>query len=104
MRRRLEDHSQSRGSERFIRTPSNWPRPVPSGESCAWAADVALLRAEQEKLLRAIASITPAQLQRKPGGRGEWTYAELILGIAQHDAYHTGQIQLMKRLWAERDK
>jgi len=24
---------------------------------------------------------------------------ELIVGIAQHDAYHTGQIQLVKRLW-----
>ena len=27
---------------------------------------------------------------------------ELIVGIAQHDAYHAGQIQLMKRLWSER--
>jgi hypothetical protein len=25
-----------------------------------------------------------------------------VLGIAAHDAYHTGQIQLLKRLWEER--
>ena len=31
-----------------------------------------------------------------------WTYGELALGIAAHDAYHTGQIQLLKRLWQER--
>jgi hypothetical protein len=31
-----------------------------------------------------------------------WTYGELALGIAAHDAYHTGQIQLLKRLWEER--
>ena len=26
----------------------------------------------------------------------------MVLGIAAHDAYHTGQIQLLKRLWEER--
>ena len=29
---------------------------------------------------------------------GVWTYAEEIHGIAAHDLYHTGQIQLIKRL------
>jgi len=38
----------------------------------------------------------------RPAGATKWTYGELILGIAQHDAYHAGQIQLMKRLWSER--
>jgi uncharacterized damage-inducible protein DinB len=28
----------------------------------------------------------------------KWTYGELIIGVAAHDAYHTGQIQLLKRL------
>ena len=27
-----------------------------------------------------------------------WLF-QLIVGIAQHEAYHTGQIQLVKRLW-----
>ncbi len=36
-----------------------------------------------------------------PAGR-RWTYGQLLLGIAAHDAYHVGQIQLMKRLWEER--
>jgi len=36
-----------------------------------------------------------------PAGKG-WTLGELILGIAQHDAYHTGQIQMLKRLWKAR--
>jgi hypothetical protein len=27
-----------------------------------------------------------------------WTYAEEIHGVAAHDLYHTGQIQLIKRL------
>jgi hypothetical protein len=33
-----------------------------------------------------------------PGGK-RWATGELILGIAQHDAYHAGQIQMLKRLW-----
>jgi uncharacterized damage-inducible protein DinB len=102
VRRRLEDHATSDRGAGFDRGPSNWPRPVDSADTRAWAADVALLRTEHEKLLRAIASVRPSQLTRKPSGRGEWTYGELILGIAQHDAYHIGQIQMMKRLWAER--
>ncbi len=31
-----------------------------------------------------------------------WTFGEMVLGIAAHDAYHTGQIQLLKRLWEDR--
>ena len=104
VRRRLEDHTASDSSARFQRGPSNWPKPMGPANDRAWAADVALVRLEHEQLLRAIASIRPSQLTRKPSGKGEWTYAELILGIAQHDAYHIGQIQLMKRLWSERKK
>jgi hypothetical protein len=33
---------------------------------------------------------------------GRWTYGETIVGIAAHEVYHTGQIQLLKRLWTGR--
>jgi uncharacterized damage-inducible protein DinB len=104
VRRRLEHRTASDRSARFDRVPSNWPKPPQSADAQAWTADVALLRSEHEKLLKAIASVRPPQLMRKSGGKGEWTYAELILGIAQHDAYHIGQIQMLKRLWAERKR
>jgi len=35
---------------------------------------------------------------RRPLGNRKWTIGETILGAAQHEAYHTGQIQLLKRL------
>jgi uncharacterized damage-inducible protein DinB len=57
---------------------------------------------EHARLVRAAAGVTPRMLGRRPPGSRHWTYGELILGIAVHDAYHTGQIQLMKRLWRER--
>ncbi|MGH7527944.1 MAG: DinB family protein [Gemmatimonadales bacterium] len=97
--RRLLDGS---GRGRFPRQPSNWPVPPEPADSRAWADDLALLRAEHEHLVRAAGLVTPSILQKRPPGSLRWTYGELLIGIATHDAYHTGQIQLMKRLWRER--
>ena len=41
-------------------------------------------------------------LHRSAGGRERWTWGDLILGITLHDAYHAGQIQMLKRLWSSR--
>lgn len=87
---------------RFPRSPSNFPaQPLPADAS-AWARDVALLRAEHDRLVEAVATLNERQLGRVPPEGRRWTYGELVLGIAMHDAYHTGQIQLLKRLWQER--
>ncbi len=99
--RRLLDGS-GRGS--FPRRPADWPAPPAQANAGAWQADLALLREEHAQLLRAAARVRPHQLGRRPPGSLRWTYGELLTGIAAHDAYHTGQIQLMKRLWAERRK
>lgn len=81
----------------FPRPGSNWPRlPHPASEA-AWEADIALL-VEQHRLLReAVAAFPPSRLDRRPPG-GNWTFAEQIHGVAAHDLYHAGQIQLIKRL------
>jgi hypothetical protein len=48
-------------------------------------------------LYDAVRTLPPAMLEaRSP--KGVWTYAEEIHGVAAHDLYHTGQIQLIKRL------
>jgi len=96
VRRRLEGGS----APRFPRTPANWPA-VPAGaDDRAWAADVALLKSEHERLLAAIAAVPVSRYRDAlPDGK-RWTKGELIVGIAQHDAYHAGQIQMLKRLWA----
>jgi hypothetical protein len=81
----------------FERKPSNWPEiPVPA-DSSAWKRDISLLEGEHRKLRETIARLSPAALEaRSP--RGVWTAAEEIHGIAAHDLYHTGQIQVIKRL------
>jgi uncharacterized damage-inducible protein DinB len=99
--RRLLDGSR-RGA--FPRRPSNWPGLPERPDERSWNADVALLRAEHERLVQAASAVDQALLSRRPPSSRRWTYGELVVGIALHDAYHTGQIQLLKRLWQERSK
>ena len=95
VRRRLEGGSETK----FPRSPANWPRvPVPASDR-VWKEDVALLQAEHERLVAVVASIPSSKYSTKLSSGKQWTLGELIVGIAQHDAYHVGQIQMLKRLW-----
>lgn len=79
------------------RSPSNWPRiPSPASEA-AWRADRRLLASTHKQLLELATSIDPALLHTKHRGR-KWTPWQYFCGIAAHDAYHCGQVQLIKRL------
>ena len=81
----------------FGRKPSNWPAVPVSADDRAWKQDVAFLDHEHRQLREVVAELRPSALGlRSP--RGVWTYAEEIHGVAAHDLYHTGQIQLIKRL------
>jgi len=92
VRRRLtRDESDS-----FPRDGSNW-FPVRRGSTREWRAAVRLLDQQHTLLRRVIARFPAAQLGRR-GWRSKWTNEEHIYGIASHDLYHAGQIQLVKRL------
>jgi hypothetical protein len=81
----------------FGRRPSNWPAIPSLPDAPAWKRDVAFLENEHRLLRAAVSSMRPLDLAtRSP--KGVWTYAEEIHGVAAHDLYHTGQIQLIKRL------
>ena len=94
VRRRLA--GEKRGS--FTLAGSNWfPRPV-TATAAALRADMALLVDEHRQLRAVIAGLTAADLgKRAPSGRAT-TIGVLVRGIAAHDLYHAGQIQLLKRL------
>ncbi len=86
-RRRLR--GAKRGS--FPLKGSNWIAAPDRIDDAAWQEVVGLLD-EQHRLLReAVASLTDAELRDRKKQR-------LVYGIAAHDVYHTGQIQLVKRL------
>lgn len=83
VRRRLT--GEKRGS--FALKGSNW-FPRPDGAS-SWPSALRLLAGEHRQL-RAAVSLAKLDAQS----------ARLIRGIAAHDLYHAGQIQLLKRLHA----
>jgi hypothetical protein len=70
-----------------------------TGGAAEWRADVDLLGVEHRELRYAVAAFDSMRLQAL-SARGRFTHAALIRGIAAHDVYHAGQIQLMKRLLA----
>jgi hypothetical protein len=92
VRRRLT--RGKRGS--FPLKGSNWFERAGAG-AAAWRADVALLDSTHRALREAIASLPESALDDAPPGTTA-TNRWLIAGIAAHDLYHAGQIQLIKRL------
>ena len=95
-------HLEAGDRPRFPRRPSNFPNQPESADEAAWLRDVALLRDEHERLVAALRGLASRRLDEIPPEGRRWTYGELVLGIAAHDADHTGQIQLLTRLWQER--
>lgn len=93
VRRRITDDK----SLIFPRKPSNFPALPEDPTTNQLKRDVSLLQDEHDLLREAIARFQASRLNRRAPG-SEWTYGELIHGIAAHDLYHTGQIQLLKRL------
>ena len=84
---------------RFALPGSDWfPTPDPPTDA-AWRGMLALLRAEHQQLREVIARLPARALARAPAGSKTSTLA-LIRGIAAHDLYHAGQVQLLKRLRA----
>jgi uncharacterized damage-inducible protein DinB len=81
----------------FPLTGSNWfVRPV-SPTLQAWRDDLSLLGNMHRQMRAAVAALTPTDLQRTPPG-SKVSNLSLISGVAAHDVYHAGQIQLLKRL------
>jgi uncharacterized damage-inducible protein DinB len=76
---------------------SNWfQRSADLGEQ-AWREDIKLLESCHRSLLDAVSQLSPGELSRTPAGSKVSNLA-IIVGIASHDVYHAGQIQLLKRL------
>jgi hypothetical protein len=87
---------EKRGS--FPLAGSNWITP-PETTPAAWRHHVKLLTDTHRSMRAAIAEMPPSKLHnRLPGAK--IMYFHLISGIASHDVYHAGQIQLLKRLQA----
>ncbi len=89
--------NEPRGS--FPLKGSNWMRrPV---EGADWRSDAALLASTHRKMRDGIECCSMKQLDSLLGS-GKVSAFSYLSGIAAHDLYHAGQIQLLKRLYANR--
>jgi uncharacterized damage-inducible protein DinB len=82
-----------RGS--FAWKGSNWfdlPKPF---SQAAWSSILQLLDQEHAALRQAIVEFPTVRLSEIPAG-SKVTNATLLVGIAHHDAYHAGQVRLLK--------
>jgi DinB family protein len=86
---------------RFPLKGSNWfERPQGDGSERAWKADLQLLGKMHRELRQAVAALRDVDLEMIPEG-SKTSILDLVLGVARHDIYHAGQIQLLKRLYPE---
>ncbi len=76
---------------------SNWFQRSTGLTDQAWRADIKLLESCHRSLLDAMTQVSPRELPRKPKG-SKVSNLTIIVGIASHDIYHAGQIQILKRL------
>ena len=94
VRRRLAAQT-GEDTGRFAVRGTNWFVRPAAGRT--WAADMALLRDQHARLRETVRRVCPRGLTRIVA-HGRDTAAYTIRGIAAHDVYHAGQIQLLKRL------
>jgi len=87
-----------RGS--FSLKGSNWFDRREGLSDRAWRDDIALLERTHRDLRAAVTQLTPADLTKTPRGSKVSNFA-LLSGVAAHDLYHAGQIQLLKRLFQD---
>jgi uncharacterized damage-inducible protein DinB len=95
--RRVDGHPPAEPQE------GDWPSPSGSSDE-DWTRDVAALVEAHRRLLQKIAALSEATLQappvdarNRPAGSGV-SYYVLLHGLAQHHAYHAGQIAVLKRI------
>jgi uncharacterized damage-inducible protein DinB len=84
----------------------DWPvPPAPSAE--AWREAIAALDRAHRDLIATVRRMSPERLDERGGSvedaavGGTKTNRVMLHGLAQHDAYHTGQISLLKRIYRD---
>ncbi|MGD9589291.1 MAG: DinB family protein [Pyrinomonadaceae bacterium] len=76
---------------------SNWfERPVEMS-AAALKRDIDLLKEYHALLIGSLAAFPPKRLDAIPKGSST-SFRDLVIGVAAHDLYHAGQVQLIKRL------
>ena len=76
---------------------SNWFARDGNLTPAQWRADLQLLEQSHRTFREVVSALSPRDLARTPPG-AEFDNFGLVSGVAAHDLYHAGQIQLLKRM------
>jgi uncharacterized damage-inducible protein DinB len=88
-------HRRLTGGDGDPREGEDWPVAHPAGEAEWTAARTALARSH-ERVREVVARLSDVELAAKIPG-GDASIAGMLHGLAQHAAYHGGQIALLKK-------
>jgi uncharacterized damage-inducible protein DinB len=92
------------GKQPDLPEEGDWPEPGETS-AAAWRRDQKRLGESLDELLRALDGLTEADLERAGGslsdrdpalGTGA-TYRGMVNGLVQHNAYHSGQLALLRK-------
>jgi uncharacterized damage-inducible protein DinB len=68
----------------------------------SWAETLERLRASEQRVMETVSSLTDTDLERRVRGeQSEFPMRTMIYGLMHHALYHAGQIQLLKRAYAQ---
>jgi uncharacterized damage-inducible protein DinB len=74
----------------------NFP-PVEGTDPAAWADALGELARQHERVVRIVSGLGAARLREPVAGKG-YPLGHMIRGVAQHMAYHAGQIAVIRKL------
>lgn len=89
-------HERVRGHITELDGDADWP-PVADTSSKAWKAAVTDLRRAHAELIATLATLSDADLDKRVPNR-DYQRSHLLLGLLQHNTYHSGQIALLARV------
>jgi uncharacterized damage-inducible protein DinB len=81
----------------FALSGSNFFQRPEDPTTAALKADIALLKRYHEELMETVSKMSAADLNKVAKG-STVSNRDAVIGIAAHDLYHAGQIQLIKRM------
>ena len=74
-----------------------WPQPPGPSGTRAWNASIADFKADRKKLTRLVRDAHVDLFATVPTGQRQQTYLRAILLVADHNAYHLGQLVALRR-------
>ena len=94
----VRNYFEQEEADKFERSGEDWFDLPKNPDEEDWIKDQSLWRDEHRKLREAVAKLPPKRWDLIPQGGKKHSYAQLVVAIVSHDAYHTGQIRSLLQL------